>query len=273
MRFLVLLLVFYNFAFCETTGARIAQELKEKNDLALQEHLDNFDDDGFDDFMQDDESFDEFHASEQEVYDPLISYNRWMTGVNDSLILYIVEPASDGYGYVVPTEGRQGINNFFKNLQYPVSLISNLLQFEIIDGGTESARFLINSTLGLLGFFDPADALFDIKPKREDLGQTLGYYGVGSGMPIVLPFFGQKNLRDLTGTFAESFIDPIYYVNGRFYNTVEKDWQSIMIKGYDDFNEYSLSPGAYPALTKDTIDLYPFLRDAYEQHRNQLIQE
>jgi len=237
-----------------------------------QHSTDFFDDDEFDEDFED--FNDEFsQTQEEEVFDPLIGYNRWMTGLNDDLMIYVTEPVSDTYIYIVPEGGRQSVNCFFRNLYYPVSLVNNLLQFEIMDSGTETARFLINSTIGLLGLFDPADAWFGIEPQVEDFGQTLGSYGVGSGFPIVLPFFGQRNLRDLTGSFADAFVDPIYHVENRFYNTVDKNWQSVVIKGYDDFNEYSLTPGAYPALTKDAIDLYPFLRDAYEQHRNQLIKE
>lgn len=224
----------------------------------------------FDEF---DDEFAEHDKAMDEIFDPLSGYNIWMTGVNDTLMINVVEPASDGYRYVVPEQGRQSVNNFFKNLYYPVSLVNNLLQLEVVDSGTETARFLINTTIGILGLFDPADAWFDIKPKVEDFGQTLGYYGTGSGFPVVLPFFGQRNLRDITGTVVDGFVDPLYYSEGRFYNTVEENWQSVLLKGYDDFNEYSLTPGAYPKLTEDAVELYPFLRDAYEQHRNQLIKE
>lgn len=277
------------YVLAQSNGAPIAATLENKqkqgikqapsstennSSLALNEEEtfeeDEFEEDEFEDF---DEEFEEQDAQIDEVFDPLSGYNRWMTGVNDDLMIYVVEPVSDGYGYVVPTGGRQSVNNFFRNLYYPVSLVNNVCQLEVKDSGTETLRFLINSTLGLLGLFDPAKEWFEIEPHVEDFGQTLGYYGVGSGFPVVLPFFGQNNLRDLTGSFADAFADPIFHVENRFYNTVDKNWQSVGIKGYDDFNEYSLTPGAYPALTEDSIDLYPFLRDAYEQHRNQLIKE
>lgn len=219
------------------------------------------------------EEFGEYDQNQDEIFDPLIGYNRWMTSINDSLMLNVIEPLSNGYGYVVPEGGRKSINNFFRNLYYPVSFINNILQLEIVDSSTETARFVINSTVGILGLFDPAKEWFGIEPKVEDFGQTLGFYGVGSGFPVVLPFFGQRNLRDLLGTFADGFVDPVYHVDDRFYNLTQEEWQSILIKGYDNFNEYSLTPGAYPSLTEDAVDLYPLLRDAYEQHRNQLIKE
>jgi len=247
----------------------LLQEKERRDALAAEEE---------DEFGDLDEFDEEFAASDKEtedVFDPLIGYNSWMTGVNHVLMLNVVEPMSDGYGYVVPVGGRQSVNNFFNNLYYPVSLVNNVLQLEFVDSCTETARFLINTTVGLLGFFDPAQAWFGIEPRVEDLGQTLGSYGVGSGFPIVIPFFGQKNLRDLAGNFGDAWVDPIFYVDNRAYNLVAENQGllSIGIAGFDNFNEYSLTPGAYPKLTEDAVDLYPFLRDAYEQYRNELIKE
>ncbi len=256
----------------DTPAARINQMLQEKE---KQDALHAEEEEEFGDLDEFDEEFAEHDKEMDEIFDPLYPYNNWMTGVNHSLMLNVVEPMSTGYGYVVPEGGREGINNFFNNLYYPVSLVNNVLQLEFVDSCTETARFLINTTVGLLGFFDPASAWFGIEPQVEDLGQTLGSYGVGSGFPIVIPFFGQKNLRDLAGNLGDGFIDPIYYVEDRGYNLLDEDQNliSIGIAGYDNFNEYSLTPGAYQKLTEDAVDLYPFLRDAYEQHRKQLIKE
>jgi len=256
----------------DTPGSRVAKILKEKEE---KEALDAEEEDEFGDLDDFDEEFAASDLETEEVFDPLSGYNRWMTGVNHSLMLNVVEPSVTGYNYVIPENGRESINNFLNNIYYPVSLVNNVLQLEIVDAGTETARFLINSTIGLLGLFDPADAWFGLKPQVEDFGQTMGSYGVGSGFPIVLPFFGQRNLRDLAGNFGDAWLDPIFYVENRSYNIVGEDQNfiSIGIAGYDNFNEYSLTPEAYPKLTEDAIDLYPFLRDAYEQHRNQLIKE
>ena len=286
MRFVVLFLVLMTALFAnekqeksekvaqprDTVGSRVSKILKEKEE---QEALHAEEEDEFGDLDEFDEEFAASDLETEEVFDPLSGYNRWMTGVNHTLMLNVVEPSVTGYNYVVPEGGRESVNNFLNNIYYPVSLVNNVLQLEIVDAGTETARFLINSTIGLLGLFDPADAWFGIKPQVEDFGQTMGSYGVGSGFPVVLPFFGQKNLRDLAGSFGDAWLDPIYFVEHRGYNIVneKQGYISIGIAGYDNFNEYSLTPGAYPKLTEDAIDLYPFLRDAYEQHRNQLIKE
>jgi len=256
----------------DSPAARVNQLLEEKE---KQDALHAEEEDEFGDLDEFDEEFAEHDKEMEEIFDPLYSYNNWMTGVNNSLMINLVEPSSDTYGYIIPVEGRSCINNFFKNIYYPVSMVNNILQLEVADSYTETMRFLINTTIGLLGFFDPAASWFDLQPRVEDFGQTLGSYGVGAGFPVVVPFFGQRNLRDLAGNFGDAFVNPIYYVEHRNYNLFNKDQYllSIGILGYEDFNEYSLTPGAYPKLTEDAVDLYPFLRDAYEQHRKQLIKE
>lgn len=229
------------------------------------------------------ESFDSFEDEfEQElvakqketaVFDPLSGYNRFMTNVNDVLMINVVEPVTTGYRFVAPKQVRISVDNFFSNLYYPISFTNNLLQFKLKYSFTETVRFLTNTTIGVLGLFDVADSWFDIKPHKEDFGQTLGYYGVGSGFPIVLPFFGQKNLRDLFGDFTDSFLDVSYYVASTNQDDVVSYSSYILIRGYNEINEYSLSESSYEDLTKDAIDLYPFIRDAYEQNRNKLIKE
>lgn len=266
---LFLLFLFTIAIACAGTGEYTTQQ--EASATVEVQELDSTEEaDEFDEF---DDEFAQSDAAQEEIFDPLSGYNSWMTGVNDVLMINVLEPTADGYRYVVPEAGRESINKAFKNLYYPVSLVNNLLQLKLVHSGNETLRFVINSTIGLLGFFDPAESFFGIKPHVEDFGQTLGHYGVGSGFPVVLPLFGQRNLRDLVGTFADAYVDPLYYEEERFYNTVEPQWQSILLKGYEDFNEFSLTPGAYEKAKEDAIDLYPFIRNAYEQHRNDLIEE
>ena len=262
MRLLFLLLLTVTIATANTGTNPVQQKDVITAKMQESDSFDQFDDE----FAQSDEAA-------KDVFDPLSGYNRWMTDINDVLMINILEPAADGYRYVVPEGGRESIHKAFKNLYFPVSLVNNLLQLKLKHSANETMRFVINSTIGLLGLFDPAESVFGIKPHVEDFGQTLGFYGVGGGFPVVLPLFGQRNLRDLVGTFADAYVDPLYYDADRFYNTVEPRWQSILLEGYKDFNEYSLTPGAYEKAKEDAIDLYPFLRDAYEQHRNDLIEE
>lgn len=232
-------------------------------------------DDGFEEDAFADDSFsDEFATeSKEEPFDPLSGYNRMMTGFNDGLYEYLLEPVLfRGYNYI-PREARVSVNNFFENLYYPVSVVNNILQLKVKNTGTETLRFVINSTLGVVGLFDPAKSWFGFEPHQEDFGQTLGYYGVGGGFHIVLPFFGPTNLRDLSGDFIDFYVNPLYYVDVRKYNMVNNKYQGWALITYKEFNYFSLHTNEYDNIRKDALDLYPFLRDLYEQHRQKEIEE
>ena len=224
-----------------------------------------FEDEGFEDEFSDD--------PEEEIFDPLSGYNRIMTGFNDGLYVYVLDPVVlKGYNYI-PEPVRVSVNNFFENLYYPVSVANNILQLKVKHTGTETLRFVINSTLGILGIFDPARSWFGLEQHKEDFGQTLGYYGVGGGFHIVLPFFGPTNLRDLSGDFIDFYVNPIYYVDVRKYNIINNKYQGWALITYKEFNNMSLYTQEYDNVRKDALDLYPFIRDLYEQNREKLIKE
>ena len=209
---------------------------------------------------------------EEEVSDPLEGYNRAMTSFNDGFYEYVMDPVARGYAYAIPETARVGISNVFDNLMFPIRFINNVLQLKFQNAGEELGRFLLNSTFGLLGLIDVADMHTDWEEHDEDFGQTLGHYGVGSGAHVVLPFFGPSNLRDIVGMSVDSFADPTF--------STEKDWKipdnlekSIGLKALYMTNKTSLHLGEYENLKKDAIDLYPFLRDVYEQKRANDIKE
>jgi phospholipid-binding lipoprotein MlaA len=221
-----------------------------------------------------DEFNDEFTEPKKEVFDPLSGYNRVMTNFNDSLFMNVVDPyLFRGYDYVAPEVVRSSVKSFFDNLRFPITFVNNLLQTKFKRAWIDVERFGVNTTFGLFGFFDPATTWLGLPKSNEDFGQTLGYYGVGSGFPIVLPILGPYNIRDLAGSFADTSIDPIYYSDYRKYNATENVYESWGIISYRYFNEGSLSAKEYKEFRKDAIDLYPFIRDAYEQHREMLIKE
>lgn len=204
-------------------------------------------------------------ASSNPPFDPLSGYNRVMTQVNDKVYFWALKPVAQGYRTVLPEPARLAVGRFFRNLLMPVRFTNNLLQLKPKQAATELARFAINSTFGLLGFADPAASNFDLQAYPEDFGQTLGHYGVGSGFHIVLPLLGPSNLRDTIGLIPDHFLDPITYVDG---------WETrLALRSYKAVNHTSLHIGEYESLKKDAIDLYPFLRDGYEQRRNKLIEE
>lgn len=207
---------------------------------------------------------DEFSANTKEVYDPLYKYNKFMTNVNDKIILKVLKPISIGYNFIAPKPVRKSIENFFTNLMFPVRFINNLLQFKLKNSFEEVNRFVLNSTFGIGGFFDLASKN-SLPLHDEDFGQTLGYYGVKSGFPIVWPLLGESNIRDSIGLFADSFANPINYLEDR--------GEFLFANGLKVINYTSLHVREYEELKKDAIELYPFIRDVYEQRREKLIKE
>ncbi|OQX77516.1 MAG: ABC transporter [Epsilonproteobacteria bacterium 4484_65] len=213
----------------------------------------------------------EFEAEERsDISDPLSTYNRTMTSFNDKVIIYALNPVSEAYSYVVPRPFRLGVSNFIHNINFPIRLVNNLLQLKFQNSSDEIERFIINTTVGLGGLMDPAKNHMKtpILPHNEDFGQTLGHYGIGSGFHIVLPFFGPSNVRDTIGITVDGYLSPLVNVRGlEYYKIPDNLGQSIAIVTLHFINKNSLHLGEYESLKKDAIDLYPFLRDIYEQKR------
>ena len=215
------------------------------------------------DFFDLEEEFEE--ASSKEVFDPLSGYNRIMTSVNDKFYFWLLKPIANGYKKIVPLSARRSVTRFFNNLIFPVRFVNNVLQLKLKRAGIELSRFAINTTVGILGFGDPAKNWFNLAAYPEDFGQTLGHYGLGGGFHIVLPLLGPSNLRDVVGLVPDYFMDPVSYI--------KKGEEELAVKSYNELNETSLHIGEYESVKKDALDLYPFLREAYEQNRKKKIKE
>ena len=214
---------------------------------------------------------DEFSSCDQKVYDPLEGYNRWMTAFNDKVFLYLLDPVARGYSAILPQPARIGVSNVVNNLKFPLYFSNNLLQLKADGSARELARFMINSTIGLLGLIDVATQI-GIKPAREDFGQTLGYWGVGSGFHLVLPFLGPSNLRDTLSLGADWAASPLSYTGGN-YQIPNNALEATGIKALEMVNTTSLHPGEYQSLKKDALDWYTFLRNSYEEKREKEIDE
>ena len=159
----------------------------------------------------------------------------------------------------MPQPGRQAINRAFHNLLFPMRFINNLLQLKFKRCGMETGRFLINSTAGLGGLLDPAGDALGWRPSNEDFGQTLAFYGVGEGFPVVLPLLGQSNLRDGAGMGLTFLVNPVTYL---------ADFEDgFAVAAGDKFNYLSLHVGEYESIKKDALDPYTFVRDGYRQMR------
>ena len=163
----------------------------------------------------------------QSTPDPLEPLNRFSFAVDEVLFGYAMEPASRGYRKVLPSKARTGIRNFGHNIAYPVRFTSNLLQGEWANAATETKRFLINTTEGVLGFGDPATKKYDIYLADEDLGQAFGRWGWQPSVYLHLPIIGASSGRDLIGKTGDIFLDPASYVYGlnagvRFNNKTDQ---------------------------------------------------
>ncbi|MDO9263993.1 MAG: VacJ family lipoprotein [Desulfosalsimonadaceae bacterium] len=213
--------------------------------------------------------FDEFGEFEDAApvvtADPLGGYNRFMTGVNDYVYVWALRPVARGYRFVVIKPARLAIARVFTNASYPIRCVNNLLQLKIRRAGEETGRFIVNTTLGVGGLFDPATTCMKMNAWPEDFGQTLGHYGLGSGCHIVLPLMGPSNLRDAVAFLPDTFLQPVNYV--------EDDWTAIGLNALNRLNTLSLFMDDYDALRAEALDLYVFQRDAYEMKRKKEVEK
>jgi phospholipid-binding lipoprotein MlaA len=215
-----------------------------------------------------DEDFfeDEFEEDKVEVADPLSPWNRAMFHFNDKFYFWALKPLARGYKAVTPDFIRTGVKNFFRNLTTPIRLVNCMLQAKGKAAVVEFSRFVVNTTIGVLGFGSPADKYPKLAPPdSEDLGQTLGNYGLGNGFYLVWPILGPSTLRDSIGRVGDFFLDPVSYV--------EPAEASMGIRAFDTVNNTSFRIGDYESLKKSAIDPYTALRDVYLQVRENKIKK
>jgi len=194
------------------------------------------------------------------VSDPIEPINRAFFCFNDKLYFWVLKPISKGYSKVLPQCARRSVRNFFSNIATPVRLVNCTLQAEFGGAWVEIERFAINTTVGVAGFGDPARNRWALEKRNEDLGQTLGRYGLGTSIYINWPIIGPSNVRDSVGYVGDMFLDPINYL-------VPKFWYNAGIKAYETVNGTSLRAGEYEDFKNAAIDPYIAFRDAYYQYR------
>jgi len=227
------------------------------------------------DFEEFDDEFSE--EATQEVFDPLSPYNRLMTRFNIKLFDWVLEPTALGYNNVIPKPGRIAVSRFFDNLLFPIRFVNNILQFKGKGASIELARFIVNTTIGIVGFFDPAQSWLNLKPHEEDFGQTLGYYGAPGVFHIVLPFFGPSNLRDTVGMAGDRYLTYSTYVfSDDVLSGVDNHARfasGVSVESFERLNDTSLHLAEIESLKKDALDIYVLTRDAYEQNRKMKIKD
>lgn len=194
--------------------------------------------------------------------DPYEGFNRAVYSFNDGLDKFLIKPIAQGYQFAMPSVAETGVSNFFSNLGEIRNLANSGLQAKGNKVLLHSGRFLVNSTLGLLGFVDAADFVGLKKTSSEDFGQTLATWGVGSGPYIVLPLFGPSTARDSLGFPVDSFLNPVGYVN-----------HVPTRNSLTATNIIETRAGFLAAEKLISGDRYVFIRDAYLQRRAFLIND
>ncbi|TQR33808.1 hypothetical protein DMB92_02690 [Campylobacter sp. MIT 99-7217] len=206
------------------------------------------------------DEFDDFEAEFEEfkVNDPLSGYNKMMTSFNIGFYSYVARPAIKSYNFITPQFLRTGVKNIMGNLAMPMRVSSLLLQFKFKEVGIEFKRFGVNMFFGFFGVIDAASNT-GIAKYPADFGTALAHWGVGSGFHLVLPILGPSNLRDTLSMPVNWYLVPTGYI--------EPFYVSLAVNSYVVMNELSFQTDTLDELYYNTPNVYPFLRDAYEQRR------
>jgi len=195
-------------------------------------------------------------------YDPLQPMNRKVFWFNDKLDVYVLVPVAKGWDKIAPKSVERSVSNFFTNLRSPIVIVNDLFQGKLKNGASDTGRFVVNTTIGILGFFDRATP-FGLEQHVEDFGQTLGWYGLGPGPYLVIPILGPSDIRDATGLVIQTYFDPINQVT-----PPENMWELIGLRAID--TRASLL-GTEDLVSGAALDKYTFIRSAYLQRRRNLV--
>lgn len=200
-------------------------------------------------------------AGHAQSVDPWRGTNERIFAFNDFFDQLLVRPVAATYTTFVPRFARQGIGNFFSNINDINVFVNDLLQLKFDAALSDSGRFFINSTLGIIGFIDVATGM-GLEKNEEDFGQTLGAWGIESGPYVVLPVFGSSNVRDSFGLVLDTLFNPIQY-----HDEAEVRLGLFVVEEID--SRASL-------LSLDELvsgDRYLFFREAYVQRRDYLVND
>jgi len=201
-------------------------------------------------------------ATNGDPRDPLEPLNRGIYKFNDVVDKAVLKPVATGYKEAMPDPVRTAVGNFFSNLDDVLVLLNDLLQFKLDQAASDFSRLAWNTSIGIAGLIDVATPM-ELPKHNEDFGQTLGYWGVGNGPYLVLPFFGPSTLRDTVGTAVDMHFDPLVQ-----HHPVPERNSGIAIHTVDTRARLF---DAEKVLDEAAIDRYVFLRDAYLQRRRGLV--
>lgn len=188
--------------------------------------------------------------------DPLMPFNRAMFAFNDVAYRYVLIPLGRGYVRITPEPVRESIGNFFSNLRTPISAVNHLFQGEPKPAGRSLLRFGINTTIGLLGLFDPASTI-GFEPEKTTFDDTLARYGSGQGVYLVLPLIGPSDTRDAAGLVVDYFLNPVHYLaDGN---------DERLLRASDTFQQFAPTGDEYETIRAKAEDPYIFFRNLYWQ--------
>lgn len=194
--------------------------------------------------------------------DPWQRMNRGIYKFNDAIDTAVVTPVARTYVRVVPELVRTGVTNFFNNVTYPDVIVNALLQGQLKPFARDTGRFVVNTTIGVAGLFDPATHM-GLTYEDRDFGQTFGKWGAPSGPFLVLPFLGPSDVRDGLARAVDAYAEPWAYINNPYW-----DYGTLLLY------EVKLRADLLPLtdMAKKTFDPYAFERNAYLQHRDFMVQ-
>ncbi len=233
------------------------------------------------------EIFDPFAKPDEatgEEYDPWEPLNTKIFEFNRQMDRYVLKPVAQGYDFVMPDLLQVGVSNIFYNLRFVPRFLNNIFQGKVKGASIEVGRFILNSTVGIGGFFDLAQDVNLVTPE-EDLGQTLGFYGVKPGPYVIVPFLAPYTVRDLIGYVGDIFLNPI---NWMFAPIIEVEGVPSVISHANRNTTTAVQLGArvgeivndrsrnlqkFQGVEEATFDLYTAVRNAYLQQRARQIRE
>ena len=195
--------------------------------------------------------------------DPWEGFNRGVWWFDDKLDRYLLEPIGVGWRFITPNVVRTRLRNVFQNIGFPLRFVNDLLQGDVKQAGRETGRFLMNTTVGVAGIFDPASR-YGLEMREEDFGQTLGVWGVPPGAYVVLPFLGPSGVRDAT-------MLPLDLLAGAWPALISPTANTV-ISATNLVNTRALAIEDIREARAASLDYYVAVRDFYRQRRAALVQ-
>ncbi|MDO9162066.1 MAG: VacJ family lipoprotein, partial [Methylococcaceae bacterium] len=198
--------------------------------------------------------------------DPWQGWNKSTQSFNDDVDDAVLKPLAKGYLKVTPDPVDQGITNFFSNLNDIGVTVNDFLQFKLTQGGMDASRFLINTTVGVAGFFDVAK-MIDLPKHNEDFGQTLGFWGVPSGPYLVLPFMGPSSPREAVGSIGDALLNPLTYTFAFAGAGAAVSAINVGAKAVDVTDTRAGLLTTEKIVDEASVDRYGFIKNSYQQRR------